>query len=456
MFALHEQGCPAAEIVRRCAEGTASAAPFQVPRRTAHQIVTTMAREQGLQAARSRSRTHPRARPSSDIPGSASASQCESRSGFAASRTTGSRSARTTSRPSSSESKLLTAVRRLHNGSGARSKSPTANGTAPNGKDPEEPPQPLAGTPPGARAGHRSRPLPYESEKRLLTRIRAPQVPSTPPERQPHRVKQATRAGRRSGDRGADRGLDHRGVHGGGPGSDRDEPCERLQPDQHRFPGGNVRRRLPAVELAGPGPALRSPRRLSHRDGDGHERDGGTFASLAAGTRYWAVAQVSGSYRYVAFTAGEDIPSSGKVTIDPDPTLAADSDERVPVSGRGEGIRGVGSRARPPSPTPRPARRARPSSRPLQPPASNPIAVGDNDSRVPELRTGLGPGWHQRHARAPATSYVTDGDSRNTNARTPTAHKASHATGGSDVLSPSEIGAAASSRSHAHEMFALL
>jgi hypothetical protein len=45
MFALCEQGCTAAEISRRCGEGTASVAPFQIPRRTVQQIVTTIARE---------------------------------------------------------------------------------------------------------------------------------------------------------------------------------------------------------------------------------------------------------------------------------------------------------------------------------------------------------------------------------------------------------------------------
>jgi hypothetical protein len=45
MFALYEQGYTANEIARRCGEGTASVAPFQIPRRTVQQIVTTIARE---------------------------------------------------------------------------------------------------------------------------------------------------------------------------------------------------------------------------------------------------------------------------------------------------------------------------------------------------------------------------------------------------------------------------
>lgn len=48
-----------------------------------------------------------------------------------------------------------------------------------------------------------------------------------------------------------------------------------------------------------------------------------------------------------------------------------------------------------------------------------------------------------------ANKYVTDADARNTNARTPTAHASTHASGGSDPITPAAIGASDTAHTHA-------
>jgi hypothetical protein len=70
--------------------------------------------------------------------------------------------------------------------------------------------------------------------------------------------------------------------------------------------------------------------------------------------------------------------------------------------------------------------------------------AGTAAARLAYARTILGLGYGTS-----ATTVCVGNDSRLSNARTPTAHKSTHAIGGTDALTASDIGAAASSHAHA-------
>ena len=188
MFALYEQGLNAVEIAQRCADGMASVGPFQVPRRTVHEIVSKMARERGHQPPKT-----------IDEASQLGALERYPRDALGVVHRELKRIDRkqNNGKPLNKHdcdvllagAKLVTAIWRLPNGSGARSKSPTAHGTAPNGNGSNERPNMIE----ALRRAHEQGIEPGETHrgrKETSQTHTRPEVSSTPPERQPHRVNQ--------------------------------------------------------------------------------------------------------------------------------------------------------------------------------------------------------------------------------------------------------------------------